>query len=319
MEIRAMRAADRESVLDLLEHAFSVRELFARFMDFDPAFSYGDILLAVEAGRPISCVQIFERPIRLRHERVKLGGIGSVATLTSARGRGLASELLRRAILEMRARDMALSLLFTGRFTFYEPLGWQQISTRLFKLAPAPRRGGTDDGTAVRAFRQDDLARVAALYDAYTEPLSGPTVRDARYWAGQLRTAGTPDEDFRVAERGGEIVAYGRAAAFGGRTRVIEYARGAAGANALARLLAGFVPAEHNLPVPLVRDPELGDALRALGLSIAPGEDPSPMWRVLDRPTLARIAGASEDSSDRALLETLVGGPLVTWWPSDRF
>jgi predicted N-acetyltransferase YhbS len=319
MEIREMRPEDREPVLDLLEHAFSVRELFARNMDFDSAFSFADVLLACDAGRPVSCVQIFEKPIRLRHERVTLGGIGSVATHASARGKGLASELLRQAIVRMRARGMALSLLFTGRFTFYEPLGWQQISTRLFKVAPAARLGAADDGTVLRAFRSGDLARVAALYDSYTEPLSGPTVRDARYWAGQLRTAGTPEEDFRVAERAGEIVAYARAAAFGARVRVLEYARGADGASALARLLAAVAPAEHNLSVPLVRDAELGDALRALGLSISPGEDPSPMWLALDRPTLARIAGASEHTTERALLETLLAGPLVTYWPSDRF
>jgi len=314
-----MRADDREAVLDLLEHAFSVRELFARYMDFDPAFSYADLLLAVDAGRPVSCVQIFAKPIRLRRERVLLGGIGSVATHAAARGKGLASLLLRRAIEQMRARGMALSLLFASRFTFYEALGWQQISTRLFKIAPDVRLCEAADGTVERPFRAGDLPRVSALYDAYTEPLSGPTVRDARYWAGQLRTAGTPEEDFRVAERGGEIVAYARAAAFGGRVRVLEYARGADGAEALARLLAGHAPAAHRLPVPLVRDGELGDALHALGLSISPGEDPSAMWRVLDRPTLLRIAGAPESTSDRALLETLVGGPLVTYWPSDRF
>ncbi len=319
MEIREMRREDRDAVLDLLEHAFSVRELFERFMDFDPAFAYGDILLALDAGRPVSCVQIFERPIRLRHERVVLGGIGSVATHTSARGRGLASRLLQQAIARMRERGMGLSLLFTGRFSFYERLGFQQMSTRLFKLAPGARLAAPDDGSVLRAFRSDDLARVTPLYDAYTEPLSGPTVRDARYWAGQLRTAGTPDEDFRVAERGGEIAAYARAASFGGRVRVLEYARAADGAGPLARLLAALAPAEHNLPVPLVRDAELGDALRALGLSISPGEDPSPMWLVLDRPKLVRIAGVSDGTPDRALLESLLGGPLVTYWPSDRF
>jgi hypothetical protein len=264
-------------------------------------------------------VQIFERPIRLRHERVLLGGIGSVATHASARGKGIASELLRQAIARMRERGMALSLLFAARFSFYEALGWQQMSTRLFKLSPHAALSAPDDGTLLRAFEPADLARVKALYDTYTEPLSGPTVRDARYWAGQLRLAGTPHEDFRVAERGGEIVAYARAASFGGRVRVIEYARASHGANALARLLAALTPAPHRLLVPLVRDAELGDALKGLGLESAPGEDPSPMWQVLDRPLLARLAGASDGATDRALLETLVGGPLVTYWPSDRF
>jgi len=314
-----MRAADRVAVLDLLEHAFGVRELFERYMDFDPAFAWEDLWLALDGGRPVSCVQIFSKTIRLRGEAVKLGGIGSVATHTSARGKGLASELLRRAIESMRARGMALSLLFTGRFTFYEPLGWQQMSLRFFKLAAGARVGTGDPSTVERAYAPADLDDVAALYDAYTELLSGPTIRDARYWAGQLRTAGTPEENFRVAERGGEIVAYARAASFGGRMQVLEYARGANGADGLARLLLSLVPAEHSLAVPLVRDAGLGDALHAQGLAISPGENPSAMWRVLDAPTLAQIAGTSPTTPDRGLLEALVGGPLVTYWPSDRF
>jgi predicted N-acetyltransferase YhbS len=319
MEIRRMRASDREAVLDLLDHAFAKRELFERYMDFDPGFDYADFWLACDGARPVSCVQVFTKRIRLRHEPVLLGGIGSVATHESQRGKGLASELLRRAIDDMRARGMAISLLFTGRFAFYEALGWLQISTRLFKLRRPAGFVDPAGDAELRPFRPADLPRVADLYDAYVETLSGPTVRDARYWEGQLRTAGTPDEDFRVAERGGEIVAYARAASFDGRVRVIEYARGASGAPALARLLAGFTPAEHSLHAPLVRDAELGESLRALGLDTAPSEDPSAMWRALDRPTLERIAGAGSDSSDRALLEALVGGPLVTYWPSDRF
>jgi hypothetical protein len=101
--------------------------------------------------------------------------------------------------------------------------------------------------------------------------------------------------------------------------RVLEYARDPRGAAALARLLAGFAPVERSLDVPLVRDAELGGSLRALGVEASPGEDSSAMWRVLDRPTLERIAGAGPGTSDRALLEALVGGPLVTYWPSDRF
>jgi len=314
-----MRASDRGAVLDLLEHAFALRELFERYMDFDPQFAYADYWLACEDGRPVSSVQVFTKTIRLRHEAVKLGGIGSVATHESQRGKGIASELLRRAIADMTSRGMALSLLFTGRFAFYEALGWLQISTRLFKLRLPAGFEAKPGEERVRAFRPDDLAQVAALYDAYTETLSGPTVRDARYWAGQLRTAGTPAEDFRVAERDGAIVAYARAANFDGRPRVLEYARNAHGAPALARLIAGFAPAEKSLHVPLVRDAELGESLRALGVDTAPSEDPSAMWRVLDRPTLEGIAGSGPETSDRALLEALVGGPLVTYWPSDRF
>jgi hypothetical protein len=210
----------------------------------------------------------------------------------------------------MRARGMALSLLFTGRFTFYEPLGWQQLSLRYVKLPAGARVRSLDPEVVERAFRPADLERVSALYDAYTEPLSGPTIRDARYWAGQLRTAGTPGEDFRVAERRGEIVAYVRAAAFGGRVRVLEYARAEHGADALARLLVAFVPAERSLSAPLVRDAALGEALHGQGLVTSPGEDPSAMWRA--GPPAPRIAGATPATPTVGCW--LVGGPLVTYW-----
>ena len=143
-----------------------------------------------------------------------------------------------------------------------------------------------------RAFRPEDLVQVAALYDAYTEPLSGPTVRDARYWRGQLRTAGTPEEDFRVAERGGAIVAYARVASFNGRLRVLEYARAAHGADALAELLVAHAHGPHALHAPFVRDPELGGALEQRGIELSLARDPSPMWRVLERAPLARLAGS---------------------------
>jgi hypothetical protein len=170
-----------------------------------------------------------------------------------------------------------------------------------------------------RAFRPEDLWQVAALYEAYTEPLSGPTLRDASYWRGQLHTAGTPEEDFRVAERDGAIEAYARVASFNGRLRVLEYARAARGADALAELLVAHAHGPHALHAPFVRDPELGAALERRGIEISLARDPSPMWRVLEHARVARLAGLSDSSPDAELLAELVGEGAATYWPSDRF
>ena len=89
-----MRAEDRGPVLDLLEQAFGERELFARYLDSDPNLDLADTFLALEEGRPISCVQLFSRSIRLRRNAVELAGIGSVATDPNYRGHGLASRLV---------------------------------------------------------------------------------------------------------------------------------------------------------------------------------------------------------------------------------
>jgi predicted acetyltransferase len=319
MQIREMRAEDREAVLDLLEHAFGLRELFCRYMDFDPAFSCSDILLASEADALVGCVQVFAKSIRLRGEKVELGGIGSVATRAAERGKGVSSELLDHAIARMRERGMQLSLLFAAPIApLYDRLGWLRFPLPLLRLQPAepsqeaPKAAG-------RAFESADLPQVAELYQSYTEELSGPTVRDERYWRGQLRTAGTPEEDFRVAEKKGELVAYARVASFNGRLRGLEYARSSRGADALAELLAAHAYGPGTLHVPFVRDPQLAKALDKRGIATKLSRDPGPMWRVLDRAAIAKLAELPESSTDEQLLAPLVGAPELVYWPSDRF
>lgn len=314
-----MTRADRGAVLDLLEHAFGIRELFERYMDFDPEFSYGDVLLALEGGgAPVACVQVFSKTIRLRGRAVRLGGIGSVATRASQRGSGLATDLLERALEQMRARDMAISLLFAAPVApLYERLGWRKIPAPILRLA---RAQAPDSPAPGWDFQPADLERVSAVYDAFTAPLSGPTLRDARYWRGQLHTAGTPSETFRLAHgEGRELAAYVRTASFNGRIRVLEYARAPNAADSLAALLAAAIPDGQPLYAPFVHDPDLAAALESRAVSIRLAADPSPMWRVLDRPTLAGIANLPGDASDTDILISLIERPRATYWPSDRF
>jgi predicted N-acetyltransferase YhbS len=317
MKLREMRAEDRPAVLDLLEHSFHLRELFARYMDFDAAFAYGDFLLALDGERPVACVQVFAKTIRLRGAEVRLGGIGSVATHESVRGRGVSSELLVETIERMRQRDMALSLLFAGQAApLYGRHGWHKVPIALTRLRA---RGTRPSGDTGRPFREADLPRVRELYDTYTERLSGPTVRDQRYWRGQLRTAGTPEEDFRVAEHNGQIAAYSRAANFAGRTRVLEYACAPGSEAELADLLIAQTAAPQSLPISNASDPRLAAELEARGFELTQVDDTSAMWRVLDGEALARVSGLKERTPDLDLLHTLVKTGTLTYWPSDRF
>ena len=106
-------------------------------------------------------------------------------------------------------------------------------------------------------------------------------------------------------------------ASFNGRPRVLEYARSPDGADALAELLASQAHGEHALYAPVVRDPELADALARRGIDVSLARVPSPMWRVFERAPLARLAGVTGATSDFDLLSALVAD--ATYWTSDRF
>jgi predicted N-acetyltransferase YhbS len=316
MEIRGMGANDREAVLGLLERAFGERELFARYMDRDPAFSYGDFLLALDAGRPVSCVQVFEKTIRLRGQGVALGGIGSVATDPEYRKRGLAYELLRRSEERMRERGMVLGLLFAVLWDFYGALGWVQIPMRQVVLHRGSGSGAPLD-IALRDFSASDLPAVAALYDTFTRELDGPVVRDETYWRGQLQCAGNPDELFKLAFRGDELVAYARRVDL--TTPVLMEHAHAPGAEAvLAHLIAELCPPDKGVVLRL-HDAELERELARRCASVDRVDDPTLMWRVLDAPALAAVAGLPADTPGRELLRALIEEAGAQYFVSDRF
>lgn len=306
-----MRAEDRESVLDLLESAFGERVLFARYMQLDPRFRFEDFLLDVERGRPVSCVQVFEKAVRLRGTHVLLGGIGSVATAPEARKQGRASELMRRQARAMRDRGMALGLLFTGIASFYEKLGWHARPLRQFAL----RRTPAAKGAPGREFCDSDLPRVMELYARYCKHRDGTTLRDERYWQANLRYAGTPEQEFRLLEPGGELAAYVRTTRLSGFDALMEYAVRPGHEEALAALVTDHVPEDGVLLARIHPDAELERALARAGLELREVPDRSAMWRVLDAPRLLRLAGLPAGSDDAALVAELG----LHYWLADRF
>ena len=128
---------------------------------------------------------------------------------------------------------------------------------------------------------------------------------------------GSPLRGFR-AVRGGEIVAYARAADLG-RARACARVRAPSdGASALARLLAALTPAEHRLPVPLVRDGELGEALRAFELEHRAriprrcGSCSTGPTTAAHRGRAARPMRAARDTRRRPAVHLLAVRPFLT-------
>ncbi len=315
MEIRSLRQDERGAVQELLRGAFGPAT--GQPLDTPPPLGPDRTLVAVD-DVPLGCALTFTRTVRLRRTEVRLGGVGGVAVRADRRRNGIGSALLQAAMDELRKSGSPIGLLFTDGFGFYERAGWRQLSQRLFKLRP--HGAAVEDGAALRELAPADLGAVCELYDAYTATLSGVTLRDAPYWGALARRLEAGNQRLRIAEQDGRVVAYvWSEARADDQVAVLEYARERGAAPALVDLLLSELEGRSVLRAPIVPDPELGHALRERGCAPDPGEDPSPMWTVLDPEQLAAIAGLPQDVSQRALLDALVGGPSATYFESDRF
>jgi hypothetical protein len=271
---------------------------------------------------------------------VATGGIGSVFTRPEARAGGVASAVLAQAADAMRRRGMALSLLFASRLAFYERLGWASWpgSRTLVRRAAEPvAQPALPEIEMVPVDVARDLRAVKRLHESYTGPRQGSVVRDEATWEATLRNGGNPIEEFLVARRRGETVAYARASVLSGFLLLTELGRAPDAASALAaligKLLTPRTPDALERPgrpsrelralgvAPPLFDEALAAALPAYGLSAEAYPDPNAMLRCLDAEALARSAGARLEAGEDgpALLRRLLPPEHFGFWAADRF
>jgi GNAT superfamily N-acetyltransferase len=325
MELRTLRRSEREPLLDLLDHwempdGWKGRDFFRRYLEDDPSFVDENVWVAVDAGRLVSCVQIFPRPLLIRGRAVPTGGIGSVFTLPDYRRGGIAAALLDRTVEAMSASGCELSLLFAARIPWYTRLGWSSwvVSRTLLERSDSSPK---DSGVEILPFAPArDLAEVKTIYEHYSGSLDGAVVRDESLWKASLANAGNPEEDFRVARGGEEALAYCRTTVLGGFPIVTEFGHGAGGAAALADLFAEMVD-RHAVAGNLHLDPELERALDGRGFSRTAVEDPTGMLRCIDTAALARRLEVEppEGGDPGSFLEAVLPAEGFGFWTADRF
>jgi predicted N-acetyltransferase YhbS len=320
--VRTIETHERDEVLDLLAHWLDDRGFFARYFRHDPSFRDDLCFVAEDSGHIVSTLQVFRKRVRFGAAALEVAGVGNVYTADSHRGRGLASELLERAVAAMPEHGFDLSLLFASRIDFYARLGWHSHLRRLTFIDPGASGGA--GAPAIDLFDAErDLGGVMAVYDRHSGDLSGTTLRDRAYWLGQLRYAGNPGETFLVFRDGGEVVAYARSTDLYDFHVVTEHGCVPGRQAALADLIAALHARASSSPGTLAQtcyDPALEDELRARGLSLRSIDDPTWMWRVVDPERVAAKLGIrGAEAVAPQLFAQLLPPERSVYWIADRF
>lgn len=352
IEFRAANRFERDEVLDLLALWYNDRAFFTRYNQNDPNFRDELCLVALDRGRIISTVQIFDRKINLAGNSVPMGGIGSVFTREDYRHQRVASELMKLAVTTMEREGFEVSLLFAERITFYNQFGWKEM-TRQFSVIPnaasitAPPCG-IDVFDASR-----DLTSVMGLHREYSGSFDVTALRDEASWRANLTFAGNMPADpvggceeyFIVARENADATAYARATRFHGIPMVMEYAyvpskqpamlalfrhlsemtaRGKSSASMRgdhrsAHLLNGGKPSGNTMLVThTAHDSGIEAGLAAAGSPATHHADNFYMWRIINPGKLGQRLGMSPQEASKRAFATFAS-PRSLFWTSDRF
>ncbi|EWS99951.1 GCN5 family acetyltransferase [Intrasporangium oryzae NRRL B-24470] len=156
----------------------------------------GRMLAVVDADDTIlgaARIRPYEQAWGGRH--LRMGGIAGVYVEPSARGRGVASLLMRAAVARMAELGDVVSCLFPTTATLYRGVGYEVggvLSRRTYAAHALRDLRPAADGVRPRPARPADAEHVHSLLRAHHErhALSGSTLHDVEWWRRQVADEG---------------------------------------------------------------------------------------------------------------------------------
>ena len=134
-----------------------------------------------------------------------MGGIAAVMAHPAYRRRGFAGELMRAVLRDLREREVALSLLSPFSHAFYRTFGYELATEDIeYRLEPGDLPTSPEQ-SHLRAFRDEDLPTLMALYEAEAKRHTLSVLRSEAYWKSDEVSK---DKDIAVYERDGETEGY---------------------------------------------------------------------------------------------------------------
>lgn len=184
MQFRRATEADRKSIEALWAYCFEKPDepffqwYFSRVCQMD------DVVVAEENQNIAADLHLRPYTLNLRGNSMPVDYMVGVATHPAARGRGIASKLLKNAFRISRSRGKSAVILMPSDASFYMPLGCS-FYVQQWERSAAPEwlaRIGEKPEKAMTVSSPDEWHILASVYENFTEKRNGFTQRDEKTW-----------------------------------------------------------------------------------------------------------------------------------------
>ena len=184
MQFRRATEADRKSIEALWAYCFEKPDepffqwYFSRVCQMD------DVVVAEENQHIAADLHLRPYTLILRGNSMPVDYMVGVATHPAARGRGIASKLLKNAFRISRSRGKSAVILMPSDASFYMPLGCS-FYVQQWDRSAAPEwlaRIGEKPEKAMTVSSPDEWHILASVYEKFTERRNGFTQRDEKTW-----------------------------------------------------------------------------------------------------------------------------------------
>lgn len=184
MQFRRATEADRKSIEALWAYCFEKPdEPFFQWY-FSQVCQMDDVVVAEENQHMAADLHLRPYTLNLRGNSMPVDYMVGVATHPAARGRGIASKLLKNAFRISRSRGKSAVILMPSEASFYMPLGCS-FYVQQWERSAAPEwlaRIGEKPEKAMTVSSPDEWHILASVYEKFTERRNGFTQRDEKTW-----------------------------------------------------------------------------------------------------------------------------------------
>src|SRR5699024_2421520 len=132
-------------------------------------------------------LHIIPLEVFMQGTRFSMGGISSVATWPEYRRQGVAKNLLKKSLLDMKEKGEVVSLLHPFNVGFYRKYGWELAFNRKKYSLPIEKLK-RDWKTAGYVRRNQDVKVLHDIYTDYAKSYNGMLVRDEAWWKQRVLT-----------------------------------------------------------------------------------------------------------------------------------